>query len=80
MGGEYIDVVRKKKVYVVSMWHHGTGECQQGDWEKDDLCLYPIVVNGNTFWCNQNKYHNGDHTVDGGYFQIQWRSGLNELG
>lgn len=30
---EYIDIRRKKKVYVVSMWHHGNGDCQQGDWE-----------------------------------------------
>ena len=43
---------------------------------ENGLCLYPIIVNGNSYWCNQNKYHHGDHTADGGYFQIHWRSGL----
>ena len=31
--GEYINVMRKKRVYVVLMWHHGFGDCQHGDWE-----------------------------------------------
>ena len=31
--GEYINVMRKKRVYVVSMWHHWTEDCQHGGWE-----------------------------------------------
>ena len=31
--GEYINVMRKKRVYVLLMWHHRNGDCKQGDWE-----------------------------------------------
>ena len=42
----------------------------------DNHCLYPIIVDGNTFWCSLLRDHFGDHFVKGPYFKITWRSGL----